>query len=65
MSNLLWVEKFRPNSIEDCVLPVEIKNVFQNIVDTGEVPNLLLLGHRASEKLQLLKHCVTSLVVIG
>ena len=44
MSNLLWVEKFRPDSIEDCVLPVEIKNVFQNIVDTGEVPNLLLFG---------------------
>ena len=44
MSNLLWVEKFRPDSIEDCVLPVETKKVFQNIVDTGEVPNLLLTG---------------------
>ena len=44
MSNLLWVEKFRPDSIEDCVLPEETKNVFQNIVDTGEVPNLLLFG---------------------
>ena len=44
MSNLLWVEKFRPSSIDECVLPVEIKNVFQNIVDTGEVPNLLLTG---------------------
>ena len=44
MSNLLWVEKFRPDSIEDCVLPVETKKVFQNIVDTGEVPNLLLFG---------------------
>jgi DNA polymerase III delta prime subunit len=44
MSNLLWVEKFRPASIDECVLPVEIKKVFQNIVDTGEVPNLLLTG---------------------
>lgn len=44
MSNLLWVEKFRPSSIDECVLPVEIKKVFQNIVDTGEVPNLLLTG---------------------
>ena len=44
MSNLLWVEKFRPDSIGDCVLPEETKNVFQNIVDTGEVPNLLLFG---------------------
>jgi len=44
MSNLLWVEKYRPDSIEDCVLPEETKNIFQNIVDTGEVPNLLLFG---------------------
>ena len=44
MSNLLWVEKFRPDNIDDCVLPVEIKNVLNNIIDTGEVPNLLLTG---------------------
>jgi len=43
-NNLLWVEKHRPDNIEDCVLPVEIKNVLKNIVDTGEVPNLLLTG---------------------
>ena len=43
-SNLLWVEKFRPDNIDDCVLPVEIKNVLNNIVNTGEVPNLLLFG---------------------
>lgn len=44
MSNLLWVEKFRPDNIDDCVLPVEIKNVLNNIINTGEVPNLLLTG---------------------
>jgi DNA polymerase III delta prime subunit len=44
MSNLLWVEKFRPSSIDECVLPVEIKNVLNNIINTGEVPNLLLTG---------------------
>ena len=43
-NNLLWVEKFRPDNIDDCVLPVEIKNVLNNIVNTGEVPNLLLFG---------------------
>jgi len=43
-NNLLWVEKFRPSSIDDCVLPVEIKNVLQNIVQTGKIPNLLLTG---------------------
>jgi DNA polymerase III delta prime subunit len=44
MDNTLWVEKFRPKQIEDCILPVEIKNTFQSIVDSEEIPNLLLTG---------------------
>ena len=44
MNNILWVEKYRPHTIDDCVLPVLTKNVFLNIVDTGEIPNLLLTG---------------------
>tara|TARA_B100002003_G_scaffold90978_1_gene84954 strand:+ start:1151 stop:2089 length:939 start_codon:yes stop_codon:yes gene_type:complete len=44
MNNTLWVEKFRPTKIEDCILPEEIKTMFQSIVDSGEIPNLLLTG---------------------
>ena len=44
MNNTLWVEKFRPEKIEDCILPTEIKTTFQSIVDSGEIPNLLLTG---------------------
>ena len=44
MNNTLWVEKFRPKQIEDCILPNEIKTMFQSIVDSGEIPNLLLTG---------------------
>jgi DNA polymerase III delta prime subunit len=44
MNDILWVEKYRPRTIDDCVLPVLTKNVFLNIVDTGEIPNLLLTG---------------------
>ena len=43
-NNTLWVEKFRPKQIEDCILPTEIKTTFQSIVDSGEIPNLLLTG---------------------
>ena len=43
-NNTLWVEKFRPKEIEDCILPTEIKTTFQSIVDSGEIPNLLLTG---------------------
>ena len=40
----LWVEKYRPNIVEDCILPESIKNVFQGFVNQGELPNLLLSG---------------------
>ena len=44
MNNTLWVEKYRPETIDDCILPVTIGNVFLSIVDSGEIPNLLLTG---------------------
>jgi len=40
----LWVEKYRPKTIEDCILPDNIKKTFQDFLDKGEVPNLLLAG---------------------
>ena len=45
MSNdFLWVEKYRPTRIEDCVLEDTLKNTFMNIVIGGELPNMLLSG---------------------
>ena len=45
MSNdFLWVEKYRPKTVEDCVLPKELKTVFSNIIKTGEIPNMLFSG---------------------
>ena len=44
MSDFLWVEKYRPQKIEDCILPKRIKDTFQEIVNQGNVPNLLLSG---------------------
>ena len=40
----LWVEKFRPKTVSDCILPDRIKKVFQNYVDTANIPNLMLTG---------------------
>ena len=42
--NILWVEKYRPDMIEDCILPDSTKDIFQSIVESGELPNLLLFG---------------------
>ena len=44
MNEFLWVEKYRPKTIEHCILPVDLKDTFQSFVDAGEVPNLLLCG---------------------
>ena len=43
-NEFLWVEKYRPKTIGDCILPTSIKNTFQDFLDKGEVPNLLLAG---------------------
>jgi len=40
----LWVEKYRPNTIEECILPESLKKTFQKIVDTGDMHNMLLTG---------------------
>ena len=40
----LWVEKYRPQSVEDCILPEETRKIFQGFVDQGAIPNLLLSG---------------------
>ena len=42
--DFLWVEKYRPKTIEDCILPDNIKKTFLDFLDKGEVPNLLLSG---------------------
>jgi DNA polymerase III delta prime subunit len=40
----LWVEKYRPKTIEECILPQNIKQNFKEFIDKGEIPNLLLSG---------------------
>ena len=42
--HLLWVEKYRPAKVEDCILPDAIKSTFQEYVNRREIPNLLLSG---------------------
>lgn len=55
LQNLLWVEKYRPKRIQDCVLPTSIKKTFQQMVDTGEMHNLLLSGSAGTGKTTVAK----------
>jgi len=42
--HMLWVEKYRPKTIEECILPDALKKTFQDFVNQGNIPNLLLSG---------------------
>ncbi len=44
MKEFLFVEKYRPQTIEDCILPSGLKETFQKIVDKGEIPNMMFTG---------------------
>ena len=44
MQEFLWVEKYRPNRLSDCILPDELKNTFQEFINQQNIPNLLLSG---------------------
>jgi len=51
----LFVEKYRPKTIEECILPESIKNTFREIVKSGECQNLLLSGKPGTGKTSLAK----------
>jgi DNA polymerase III delta prime subunit len=53
--HILWVEKYRPKTIEDCILPDGIKATFQEYVNRKEIPNLLLAGSAGVGKTTIAK----------
>ena len=53
--DFLWVEKYRPATVSDCILPDAIKNVFEGFLDQGEIPNLLLTGSAGVGKTTIAK----------
>ena len=50
MEHVIWVEKYRPHTIEDCILPAALKTTFQEIVTSGVVMNMILAGKAGSGK---------------
>jgi len=59
-NEFLWVEKYRPKTIDECILPDSIKKTFNDFLAQGEIPNLLLLVLQVLVKQQLLRHYVNS-----
>jgi len=43
-NDFLWVEKYRPQKVKECILPESVKETFNGFIEQGEIPNLLLSG---------------------
>jgi DNA polymerase III delta prime subunit len=55
MSEFLWVEKYRPHTVADCILPDRLKKPFQEYVDSKKIPNLMLTGSAGVGKTTIAK----------
>jgi len=55
MSDFLWVEKYRPKRISECILTEDLKNTFTQFVKQKEIPNLLLSGSAGTGKTTVAK----------
>jgi replication factor C small subunit len=53
--HILWTEKYRPATIDECILPKSLKEIFRGIVKSGDVPHLLLVGQQGSGKTTVAK----------
>jgi len=50
MDEFLWVEKYRPKKIEECILSIDLRKTFSNIVAGGELQNMMLTGTAGTGK---------------
>jgi len=50
VTNLLWVEKYRPKTLSDCILPTDLSIVFNGMVKEGTIPNMMLYGKAGTGK---------------
>ncbi len=55
VDDYLWVEKYRPQTIKDCILPKKMKDTFLDMVKKGEAVNLLLSGSPGTGKTTVAK----------
>jgi len=53
--DFLWVEKYRPKTIAECILPDSLKDTFNEFLKNGDMPNLLLTGSAGTGKTSVAK----------
>ena len=57
MDQFLWVEKYRPQTIDECILDSSLKDTFNKIAESGEIPNMLFTGTAGLGKTTVAKAC--------
>ena len=50
MQEFLWVEKYRPKKVEQCILPNDLKKIFKTVLDKGELQNMMFTGTAGTGK---------------
>ena len=61
MENFLWVEKYRPETIDDCVLPNHLKDTFKEFVKNKSIPNIILSGSAGVRKTTVAKAMINEI----
>lgn len=57
----LWVEQYRPKTIEECILPKRIKDIFKGYIEKKEIPNLILSGSQGLGKTSVARAIINEL----
>lgn len=55
INNLIWVEKYRPKTISDCILPIDLNTIFKGMVKEGKIPNMMFYGKAGTGKTSVAK----------
>ena len=55
INNLLWVEKYRPKTLSDCILPIDLSQIFNGMTKEKKIPNMLFYGKAGTGKTSVAK----------
>ncbi len=55
INNLIWVEKYRPKTLSDCILPIDLSTIFNGMIKEGKIPNMLFYGKAGTGKTSVAK----------
>ena len=50
VNSVLWVEKYRPKSLSECILPIDLTTIFNGMIKEGTIPNMLFYGRAGTGK---------------